>query len=113
MYTVVNGQCVIKFETKEDQVRYFVNQEPFLVLKHNPKEYVPSVFREGQYKPEKDFAMRNSCRSWKEQSKCRKSWQRRSCKPSARKLYEDEWAKYLEEQICPAEEENANLLQAG
>lgn len=227
MYTVINGQHVMKFESKEDMIRYFVNQEPFFVLKRDLKEYVPSVFREvamnphdcrtvvdwggtflpwlrGQEKaqravmvydgnnrvidirlwlpefraaaeerinnankyvwfgcsgakpkfrkgyrvvtgfkqqmslheqvdreeivqamglvpvkllrkhtPDADIGMRCDCRSWKEQSKCRKSWQRRSGQPSARKLHEDEWAKYLEEQAYSVEEEDADLLQAG
>lgn len=227
MYTVINGQCVLKFETREDLVRYFVNQEPLLSLKHNPKGYVPSVFREvamnpndcrtvvdwdgtfspqlrglekaqravmvydgnnrvidirswlpefraaveervnnankdvrfgrsgskpkfrkgyrvvtglkqqmslheqvdreeivqamgavpvkllRKHTPDADIRMRGNCRSWKEQSKCRKSWQRRSGQPSARKLHEDEWAKYLEEQVYPVEEEDSDLLQAG
>lgn len=227
MYTVINSQHVMKFETKEDLVRHFVNQEPFFVLKRDPKGYVPSVFREvamnhndcytvanpgddffpfisrpkkvrrtvmvydgsnriidirswlpefraaaaervnnankqvwfgcsgakpkfrkgyrvvtgfkqqaslheqvdreeiaqamgsvpvrllRKHTPDADIGMRSNCRSWKEQSKCRKSWQRRSGQPSARKLHEDEWAKYLEEQATSVEDEDADLLQAG
>ena len=66
-----------------------------------------------KHTPDADIGMRCDCRSWKEQSKCRKSWQRRSGQPSARKLHEDEWAKYLEEQAYSVEEEDADLLQAG
>lgn len=182
MYTVINGQRIVKFEAKEDLIRYFINQEPFFVLKRDPKAYVPSVFREVAMNHNDCYTVANpgddffpfisrpkkvrrtvmvydgsnrviDIRSWlpefraaaaervnnankyvwfgcsgakpkfrngyrvvaglKEQSKCHKSWQRRSGQPSARKLHEDEWAKYLEEQVFSTEDEDADLLQAG
>lgn len=68
-----------------------------------------------QYRPEKNFAKRDDCCSWKEQSKCRKSWQRRSGQPSARKLHETDWQNEVNaiEKTLMAEVQEDMLPQAG
>ena len=69
-----------------------------------------------QYRPEKNFAKRDDCCSWKEQSKCRKSWQRRSGQPSARKLHEMDWQSEIDsiEETLIAEAVQEDILpQAG
>ena len=70
-----------------------------------------------RWKPEnnEDWAPRGNCRSWKEQSKCRKSWQRRSGQPSARKLHETDWQNEVNaiEKTLMAEVQEDMLPQAG
>lgn len=70
-----------------------------------------------RWKPEnnEDWAPRGNCRSWKKQSKCRKSWQRRSGQPSARKLHEADWQNEVNaiEKALMAEIQEDMLLQAG
>lgn len=38
-----------------------------------------------------DRSFRNRSRSWKDQSKCRKSWQRRAAQTSARQIHQRDW----------------------
>lgn len=72
-----------------------------------------------RWKPEnnEDWAPRGNCRSWKKQSKCRKSWQRRSGQPSARKLHEADWQSEMDSikqtLIAEAIQEDMLCPQAG
>lgn len=49
------------------------------------------------YKPGRYCGVRSDSRSWKEQSKCRKSWQCRSGESPARQLYKQDWLESIED----------------
>lgn len=71
-----------------------------------------------KWKPENNegWTKRNDCRSWKNQSKCRKSWQRRGGQPSARKLHEADWQSEMdsiEETLIAETLQDDMLPQAG
>lgn len=50
-----------------------------------------------EYKDDEYCGQRRSYTSWKRQSKCRKSWQRRTDEPSARQLYKQDWLGNIED----------------
>lgn len=74
-----------------------------------------NLLRRWKQENNEDWAPRGNCRSWKKQSKCRKSWQRRSGQPSARKLHEADWQNEVNaiEKALMAEIQKDMLLQAG
>lgn len=69
-----------------------------------------------KYKADSNIRMRDNPKSWKNQSKCCKSWQCRSGQPSARELHKTDWQEemgFIEETLTAELLQDDELLQFG